>query len=484
MSIRTRLVLSYIAILVIPTILSFMVVNIVSEYLDSVGSPYQQPTRENRTPRFSKVSAHFLKELETTAQSTPDKLLGRDYLAEIDRAARLMGSGIIVRKGGRNLYVSPFLDQAGILNQLPDFGAKSRTNSILPTQASLFLIHQIDFYYPDNSRGSLYVLTGNNRHRFFVTHLTLLLVIIMILILTNALLTHFVSRRILRPIAILREGLRKIKEGNLDFAINVNSRDEIGELCRDFEEMRCRLKESIDRQLRYEEDRKELIANISHDLKTPIAAIKGYTEGILDGVADSPEKMNKYIRTIHIKATDMDKLIEELFLYSKLDLRRETFNFEKVDIGNYLQHSIEDLVFDLDKRRIKLSLLTEGPEAITVIADREKVKRVISNIINNSVKFVDKNDGRIEIQLEIAPEMVTITIADNGPGMSREFLSMIFERFYRIEPSRNLATGGSGLGLAIARRIIEEHGGTIWAVSEIGKGTAVSFTLKRELMDK
>ncbi len=137
--------------------------------------------------------------------------------------------------------------------------------------------------------------------------------LLVILVVTNSVLTYLVSRSIIRPLNRLKKAAEEIKEGNLDFSVESASRDEIGQLSNAFEEMRHQLKVSIERQLRFEENRKELISNISHDLKTPITAIKGYVEGIQDGVADTPDKMDKYVRTIYAKADSMDHMIDELF---------------------------------------------------------------------------------------------------------------------------------------------------------------------------
>ena len=142
---------------------------------------------------------------------------------------------------------------------------------------------------------------------------------ITILVFAGIVLTYWVYRSILSPLNKLQEATKKIRDGNLEFTLDVDADDEIGQLCQDFEEMRIRLKENAEDKIQYDKDNKELISNISHDLKTPITAIKGYVEGILDGVASSPEKLDKYIRTIYNKSNDMDRLIDELtFLFQKL----------------------------------------------------------------------------------------------------------------------------------------------------------------------
>lgn len=309
----------------------------------------------------------------------------------------------------------------------------------------------------------------------------LFLSLIFILIITNGLLSYFVSKSIITPVNELMIAAKLISEGDLSFRISSKRNDELGQLSMAFEKMRQKLKESTDVQLQYEENRKELIANISHDLKTPITAIKGYVEGIRDGVANTPEKMEKYIQTINTKANDLDQLIDELFLYSKLDLRRVPFHFEQVDVKAYLLDLIEEIQFDLDKDRISFQLDFEEKQDYGATIDREKLKRVIMNIINNSLKYMDKDVKKLKLLLKCTKDSILVEIKDNGAGISADALPFIFDRFYRADPSRNNETGGSGLGLAIVKRIIEEHGGQIWAESELGKGTSIYFTLKKSM---
>ena len=143
--------------------------------------------------------------------------------------------------------------------------------------------------------------------------------IIIVLILTAALLIFWIYRAIMRPLGKMQVAAKNIRDGNLDFELEPESEDELGSLCQDLEQMRCRLKDNAEEKIKFDRENKELISNISHDLKTPVTAIKGYAEGIMDGVADTPEKMERYIRTIYNKANEMDTLINELTLYTKID---------------------------------------------------------------------------------------------------------------------------------------------------------------------
>lgn len=211
-----------------------------------------------------------------------------------------------------------------------------------------------------------------------------------ILVVAGFTLTVWVYRSILSPLNKLQEATKQIRDGNLEFTLDVDADDEIGQLCQDFEEMRIRLKENAEEKLQYDKESKELISNISHDLKTPITAIKGYVEGILDGVASSPEKLDRYIRTIYNKANDMDRLIDELTFYSKIDTNKIPYTFAKINVSQYFKDCLEEVGLDMEARGIELGYFNYADEDVMVIADAEQMKRVINNIISNSVKYLDK----------------------------------------------------------------------------------------------
>ena len=303
-------------------------------------------------------------------------------------------------------------------------------------------------------------------------------IIIVILVVTAALLMLWIYAGISVPLNKLRNATHKIAEGNLNFTMEVTGEDEISDLCRDFEEMRKRLLESTEQKLEYDQESKELISNISHDLKTPLTAIKGYVEGIMDGVADTPEKMDRYIRTIYNKTNDMDRLINELTFYSKIDANRIPYTFNKINVKNYFEDCVEEMGIELESKGFAFSYKNEVGDDVEVIADAEQIKRVINNIVSNSVKYMDKSDPRIDIRVKDVGDFVQIEIEDNGRGIGTKELPNIFERFYRADASRHSA-GGSGIGLSIVKKIIEDHGGKIWASSTVGKGTVMYFVLRK-----
>jgi signal transduction histidine kinase len=441
---------------------------------------------------FIQQGSEVFSAIKDTTASQPEKFKDNAYLQELDHKLVLLNTGIVVRENQRIIYSSSLFDGTNISQVLPearpidgvDYGNRHEAGDYrepIILGDKFYLTRQVDFNFPSHEVGSVFMLTdvsqlGQLTRNIFIP---LGIAILLILVLTNGILTFLVSRSIVKPLEDLKQAAEQIREGNLDFQINPQGRDEIAKLADAFEEMRYRLKESVEQQLQYEKNRKELISSISHDLKTPITAIKGYVEGIMDGIPGSQERLDQYIKTIYIKSIDLDHLIDELFLFSKLDLKKVPFNYEKVEILAYLQDCFEELQFDMEKNQITLNFYADTSKQILVIADREQLKRAIFNIFQNAIKYMDKEQGEIDLSLRTGEKDVTIKVTDNGQGISPDTLPFIFEQFYRVEPSRSEATGGSGLGLAIAKRIVEEQGGRIWVESDEGKGTSLYFTLRR-----
>ena len=289
----------------------------------------------------------------------------------------------------------------------------------------------------------------------------------------------WIYRSIAVPLVKLRKATRNIKEGNLDFVLEVEGNDEFSQLCQDFEEMRKRLKESTEEKILMDKENKELISNISHDLKTPITAVKGYVEGIMDGVADTPEKMDRYVRTIYNKTNEMDHLINELTFYSKIDTNRIPYTFSKLNVEDYFSDCAEELGLEMETRGIELVYANYVEKDVQVIADGEQIRRVIHNIVSNAIKYMEKPRGIIQIRVKDVGDFIQVEIEDNGKGIAAKDLPYIFDRFYRTDVSRNSSKGGSGIGLSIVKKIMEDHGGKVWPTSRLGIGTIMYFVLRK-----
>ncbi len=305
--------------------------------------------------------------------------------------------------------------------------------------------------------------------------------VILVLFLTAVMLMAWIYQSMITPIHKLQMAAENIKEGNLDFVLETEGyeKDEMNELCITFEEMRRRLKENAEEKIANEMESRDLISNIAHDLKTPITAVKGYSEGILDGVANTPEKIDKYVRTIYNKANEMDTLINELTLYAKIDTNKIPYNFAKINVESYFADCIEEIGMDMETKGIGLAYYNYTEKDVTMIADTEQLRRVVNNIIGNSVKYMNKANGFINVRIKDVGDFIQVEIEDNGRGIPQKDLPYIFDRFYRGDVSRNSATGGSGIGLSIVKKIIEDHGGKIWATSKEDTGTVMYFVIRK-----
>ncbi len=299
------------------------------------------------------------------------------------------------------------------------------------------------------------------------------------LVVSGLLLLTWEYSSIIRPLEKLRKATNNIKNGDLDFTLEADTEDEIGELTSDFEEMRIRLKESQEQKINSDQESKELISNIAHDLKTPITTIRGYAEGILDGVASTPEMQDKYVRTIYNKSVEMTGLIEELTFYSKIDTNRIPYNYTRLHIKDYFDDCADEIGLDMEGKGIRFEYTCGVSPDVLVIADPEQLHKVINNIIGNSVKYMNREPKIITMVLSDIGDFVQCDLTDNGKGVEKKDLTRIFERFYRTDASRNSSQGGSGIGLSIVKKIVEDHGGRIWASCEEGQGLSVHFILRK-----
>lgn len=483
MSIRIKLLLSYTAMLLI-SLLMFVIASGLytvasTGELHSLKDFYKGHYRLNPLTA-SQESIYF--ELKYIAKSEPDTLLNDKLLMDYEYKLRTEKAGLLVRRESNTVFESYTFDQPQLKDALPPY--ELNNNQIRNTfniGERFYGYAKFDFKYTDGARGSIFVIRERSPFAELTRRLLPILSVLLlgVVIVANVLLYRWITRSVVKPLNRLRGSAERIKEGDLQFRLDLNTKDEIGQLNEAFESMRQRLQESVQLRLQDEENRKALLSNISHDLKTPITNIKGYVEGIRDGVANTPEKLEQYVDIIYSKAVAMDKLVDELFLYAKLDLKQFPFTFEHVDIVRFLDDCVEELRYELEAKGASIAWMQRPEPGIDVIADLSQLKRIVLNIVGNAMKYSDKEAPRIQLALHVQPDAVTVEIRDNGSGIPPEAIPHIFERFYRAEPSRNSATGGSGLGLAIAKQIIEGHGGRIWATSEPGLGTSLYFTLKR-----
>ena len=490
MKIRAKLVISLCLTFIIPGLLFFLCNYFLGKYQVEMlnrdfgtNITYMQYQTGFCGETIDQVTEECWDDLTETANEESGKMLDTAYLTELDEKLENCRSCLLVTKNGSCVYGS-------VPDSYQETAKKTETNQRNSTwyKDENLLIRGVSFFYADGGYGCAYIITDLTQYteRYWTHCIQVEFLIIIVLVLTVTIVAVVLYQSFYRPLLELRKYTRAIADGDLETPVIRKKNDEIGELFDDFEVMRQKLAESAIRQVEDDAEGKILVSNISHDLKTPLTSIKGYCAGLMDGVADTPERRDRYIRTIYNKAQDMERLLDELTYYSKINTNKIPYTFAKIDMSDYFEDCVEEISADLDAEGIAFS--SENAFAgrpVLVIADPEQLKKVINNIIGNAVKYMDKPEPKISMRLveQPSPDWVTVEIEDNGKGMAKEDLPKIFERFYRTDSARSSSTGGSGIGLSICHKIMNDHGGTIGADSTLGQGTIMRFSLKKHKED-
>jgi len=435
----------------------------------------------------------ILAELKYAERHAPERLDDKSYMENLSAQINFYKGGLAVKSENQLIFSRDIPIAAEFIDQLEPLQLKSGLEEKAMHQKDE--IRHISFndkayYYIDYSfvqpEGPItyyfVVDVSDIKHVSFGAQRSALKILGFLLVVIMGPLFYVLSKDIIGPAKVLEEGVSAISAGNLNVAITSKSKNELGRVIQYFDAMRLKLKGSIDAQTRMEENRKELLSSISHDLKTPITAIKGYVEGIRDGVANTPEKLDRYLQVIYDKSLYLDALIDDLFLFSKLDLQKLPFNKQTILFSVFFDRLQSQLKMSLTDENQQLSIvLGEGLDSsahIAVQIDPRHMDRVFMNLLENCIKYADPHKEGLKVQL-VANRLndnVQIDIADNGLGISKTHLAHIFERFYRVDEART-SQNGTGLGLAISKQIVEQHGGSLSASSVEGEGTTLSILL-------
>ena len=489
MNLKNRLKTAFLIIIILPIMLAFLIGNVIIRYqMDSIQKTYNIEHDSikvftNPLQILNRVTRDVFNRIKLYAMTAPSLLEDTTFINALNDELKDKYSFLVVKKGDEMIYVGDPAKVAEISSSIELYGSYNTQvdGGVYVGGDHPVLVKQQDFTCSDGTVATILIFTDIDTVVPQVKSFAIqaLISFIFIIVITAFFLILWLYRGIIYPLNVLKRATKEMKEGNLDYSIQMHLDDDIGQLCSDFEEMRIHLKELIEVKMQYEENSKELLSNISHDLKTPLTTIKGYAEGIIDGVADTPEKIDRYVKTIYHKANDMTVLVDELSMYAKIDNNAMPYNFRIIDACEYFNDCVDELTFEMEVKNIHFDYQNKVTQNCKIIVDTEQMKRVIHNIINNSEKYMDKEEGIIEVRVIELDEQIQVEIKDNGIGIDQKDLPYIFDRFYRADQSRNSSKGGSGLGLAIVRKIIEEHGGRIWASSKLYEGTSIYFTVMK-----
>ena len=287
-------------------------------------------------------------------------------------------------------------------------------------------------------------------------------------VLAALLVSLFLSRRIVAPVRTLTEASQHIADGHYEKRVDVNGSDEIAQLATSFNQMATQLEQ-------VESMRRQLIGDVTHELRTPLTSIKGYMEGLVDGVLPStPETFDQ----IHREADRLSRLVDDLQELSRIEAKAYSLDLRPVAVTNLVQTTVKRLSPQATTRRITLrsNLPADLPP---LLADEDRITQVLVNLVANAIQYTPEG-GDVTISTARVDDEIHISVKDTGIGIPPEHIGNLFTRFYRVDKSRSRqAGGGSGIGLTIAHHLVEAHGGRIWAESQgEGQGSTFTFSLK------
>lgn len=285
---------------------------------------------------------------------------------------------------------------------------------------------------------------------------------------------------VFREVNLIYETIQKLKIRDFGISKNslVRSVNPLKKLNKEISNYVTKKQEEIDELRRMEQYRREFLANVSHELKTPIFAAQGFVHTLLDGAKDDPVVSTRFLKKAAKSLDGLDALVRDLVVLSQVESGDLRMDFEEVDMIQITRDIFEQLESKAEKRGTKLKIRAKNIENCYVWADYQRITQVMTNFVDNAIKY-GKDNGKVIVEIEEEKKYFQISIEDDGPGIQQEHVNRIFERFYRVDKSRSRETGGTGLGLAIVKHILNAHEAMISVTSKIDKGTRFTFRLPK-----
>lgn len=466
MKIRSRIILSFLSLLLVPTLIVVIALSVVFSnvfhipFLDRIMIVDQSISMISAkvADNFDKIDNH----------EAMEKLLYKDYDGNFKRILFVDNSNTIRFDSDSTLAGTSYAEVKNLS------GTQVNDSSLIKTNIE---VQETEILKDGNVIGHLVFIPDINiQDAFqFLIYLPMIMVLVFLfaIIAMIIVLSKLLTDGILKPLKELNYASEMISAGDLDYEIKYKKDDEIGRFCSEFDRMRLRLKDSLEKQVRFEQSRKQLIASITHDLKTPLTSIKGYVEVLEDGVITDPETINNYLKIIGNKTNQLNHLIDDLFTFSKMELGEFQIMPEPINAVRLFDEILASKHHDFQDSGI--AFIYESPkEDCLVSVDEFRIHQILENLISNARKFTKTY---IKFYTRRYRDFLEFYIEDDGVGIPQNELPMIFDHFYKVDKSRTYSNKGSGLGLAICKQIVEAHGGTISVRSEEGKGSIFKVKL-------
>lgn len=335
-----------------------------------------------------------------------------------------------------------------------------------------YLVTGQPIYEGGTVSSALYVMSSTERMEQSIASVRIILVLSGIGAFILALgIISIIARALSRPLVQMQKATRKIAAGNLETRVTISGNDEIGFLGQAINDL------AVDLQ-RYRDTRQEFLANISHELRTPITYLQGYAKVVKDELYDTEEEKTQYLTIIDQEAHRIQHLVDDLFELAKMEEGKIQLNWEKVDFRQIVDRAVHTLDLKAREKNISLAVHYEG-DAVNLPGDGKRMEQIVMNLLENAVRYTEQ--GSIQVGLKFTAESVVFSVEDTGIGIPEEELPYIFDRFYRVEKSRSRQYGGTGLGLSIVKMLTELLGGEITITSKVGEGTRCEVILYTQI---
>lgn len=491
MTIKKKIRLSNILTVLIPIAFTAIVITVclntsLGSYWNTLVSLYSD---ENGVQFAHSIMANYQQELwefnwvECGKEDDSGRICSNEKMTSLGNALSELGYHFMITKDGEQLY-SNLSDEEMQTGREVAGEALDHAKTLTASRYEVAVIKNT-FWYGDK----IFCITAIHpkatdgeavayMQKYFLRYICGIIVFFVVLtMIINGILSWWISGSILKPLRLLSDGTKKIREGNLEEPMSYYRADEFGNVCRDFDDMRAYLQESVRQRLEDEKSRKDLITGISHDLRTPLTSISGYLDGLLDGIADTPQKQERYLQAIKTRTKTMVNLIESLSEYSRLD-RNFRYHMTVVNLKEYIEKYIEANQIEAEQNRVNITFSCNHGK-YPVELDEKEFKRVFDNLLTNTAKYRIRDASRVLISIKHSLDtyFVELVFQDDGPGVPEESLGQLFDSFYRVDDSRNKMETGSGIGLAVVREIVQGHGGKVWAENRNGLAIIINLPI-------
>lgn len=478
MSIRKKIIISFIILVIVPFLMYNLSIRWLADNPEGTQGLLVSNTDSVVVEYFydSDILLHQIYEIVDT---DPDLFYEEETIRSMFNGMVNDSLGIVVYEEDELIYYDDNVMYEDLMNKTVDL-IKYDEATGLKSEVDYLKMFSYNFQFSNGNNGQVAILLSVNTilRKIVFIMVSTISIYSSIFILIAIFLVIWIVTSINRNIRVFEDASRNISEGDLDFEITIKGKNEFNSLAATFNTMASNLKAANLEREKLENDKREMIANISHDLRSPMTSIRGYVQGIQDGMAGDPEVFYEYLETIKLKTDMIELLIRDLNEIYSMDQKLVSFSYERINLKHFLTDCVEELSFDFKDSGATLNLRSVS-EHIIVSIDPQKMRRVVVNILNNAQKYKGRNPLVVDIGVVNNRDEVTIYFADNGIGVDLQSLERIFDRFFRGDKSRNLDQPGSGIGLSICKEIVEEHEGRIWAESRPGSGTTINVSLKK-----